>query len=231
MFVINPRSLHGAKKHLVAAMKNQPEIKLVSKELHEKVASGAKLKDVFKMAADLYSLVRGNAAALISFDHLMLTTKVEASSPLEAVPLAFPSNSPNCLMGEALGQRLSVHVPAIGYLERRSLADIQKISAGQRAFGTERTEVETTNGEGKVEAANYPANIITSLVPVGFNKNGSLLLTPLGAERSTLFGFGFIWEYQATGPFSSEAIMLARTYAALFTYEIVKLAANAQKKA
>jgi len=57
--------------------------------------------------------------------------------------------------------------------------------------------------------------------PVGFaKKSGSVLITPLGLERSTPLGFGFIYEYSEEHPFSLVSIMSARTYSSLFTLDI-----------
>jgi hypothetical protein len=178
--------------------------------------------EVFKKAAEVYSAARGNPSAFVCFQHDSLSIQVMSASG-ELGRFDFHSDTPGTLMGKVVTERLSVHVPGFRKLDRRSLEQRRIDSGDAEVFSRQQKEVELVGDDGKVQKESHFSSQIIAVLPMDFTpESGSVLLTPLGIERSTPFAFGFIWEYQRERPFALPAIQEARTISAQFTYHIVK---------
>jgi hypothetical protein len=172
---------------------------------------------LFKHFAEIYSASRGNPAMFVRYDASIQTIVIEFASKT-LIGADFPSNTPTAnLMTRTLTERASVHIPTISGVERKSVLERINESAGRRIFSDMTFDVEFFD-EGKVTTEQYYNRSILEVLPREFNNKdrGAVLLTPLGLERSTELGFGFIFEYQEKCPFSISAIREARTYSAFF---------------
>lgn len=150
--------------------------------------------ETFRQAAAIYSNYAGNPSMFVRFQQMDLTLHVESSSGeltgYERIACEQPTAGPTAI---PLTSRKSVHFPDI------------------RSNRIELFDDCTVEEDRALRVA----------TPVGFSKKtGSVLITPLGLERSTSLGFGFIYEYNEENPFSLASIASARTYSSLFTLNI-----------
>ncbi|MFA6169744.1 MAG: hypothetical protein WCW67_03535 [Candidatus Margulisiibacteriota bacterium] len=180
------------------------------------------MDEVFASSAGIYAGLRNeNATMFLAFSHIGQT--IEVQSAVGRLQGCLPSDQPNSLLGEALGRRrVSLHLPDIAGVERKSLEQRLVGSSGREAICNQTIMVEQFSEEGFFTKAIY-SNRLLAIVPENFSfDRGALLVTPLGLERSTAFAFGAIIEHQENGPFSLEAINEARTLSHVFTWQIVE---------
>ena len=168
-------------------------------EVGKRIASMASAEEVLKQGANLLTEQRGNPMMFVRFSQPDLNIVVESSSGiLRQGHQDFACETPTTgLIAKALIERVSVHIPDISGLFIEAIDD--KDVSREEHFERE----------------------IKSALPLEFGKSdGSALLTPLGLEKSTAIGFGFIFEYNESRPFSLESMIEARAYASLFTLHI-----------
>jgi len=172
-------------------------------------------QEIYRNAAALFSAQCGHPSLIARLNRSSADIQVTSSCDFDNP--RFASDGPTYLMGRALVDKVSIHVPDISGLDKRSVTERISDTGGKKFFDEHRIKVEFIRNE-LLEAVLYPSRNINSLLPVQFEKQaGALLLTPLGIDQSYTIGLGFMLEYQERGPFSFEAIQEARAYSDLFT--------------
>lgn len=179
--------------------------------------------DVFKAGQNFYSRERGTPSAFVRFSQQEMSVTVEsASDELGGKNFSFSSEVPPQLMSRSLIERVSLHIPTIVGIEKQSIDDRILASQGRRAFGVQKSTVQIID-EANQTVEEVQASNVVGLMPSGCDwQIGALLITPLGIEKSTEFGFGFIYEYREDGPFSLKEVKEARALSSLFALQIVK---------
>ena len=179
-------------------------------------------EDIYRQGAKLLNAERGYPSLFAHFDHgdldvTIMSTKGEVGTP------DFPAGNPVTLMEIPLNQRLSMHFPDISGLDRRPDM-VRYQETGGREFSCRATHpVELIDDVGVTSTFSYFSYHLTGVMPEDFIKDrGAVLVTPLGIDRVTMFGYGMMWEYREQGPFSMQEIQEARLLSTLFTKRIIE---------
>jgi hypothetical protein len=196
---VNRRSIDQMQRHYRQRLRVTPEIAGPCGAIEKKLGIQTKPEDVHRTAAGEYASYRRTSSIFVHFEQSDLDIYVQAGSGIFLDgPASFACESPTTgLIARTLIDRVSIHVPDLAKYEVEFISD--NYAAKQAVSG------------------------LRGAMPYGFKRtNGSALITPLGIERSSDLGFGFIFEYDEQAPFSLESIIEARTYSSLFTLKIAE---------
>lgn len=222
-FALSRGSLPTIKQVYGQRLRTAPDTIAANCRRMDQKFSGHKSADsIFANAADAYSSCVGHDSLFACFDHQTVSLEIGSANGALESRAGFHADTPNVLQTKTIGEdRLSVHVPSISGLDRRSL--LQRISdtGGREIFGSKTIDVEYVS-ENKSETGSSFSSGIIGLLPKHFTlEEGAILLTPLGIEQSTPLGFGFFMEFMDNGIFLPVAIHQARTYSTFFTWQII----------
>ncbi|HTY13253.1 MAG TPA: hypothetical protein VMD02_03585 [Candidatus Omnitrophota bacterium] len=199
IFPIRNSSLETMRMEARRRAEALPQLRVPLYEAGRQLAEMESSSRIMSEAAAIVSAHRGTAAMFVRFSQPDLNIIVESSSgSLQQEPQRFGCETPTSgLIARTLIKRVSIHVPDIS------------------ASG-----IEVLEGR-KIEKEETRHDRILDLLPLEFSKSaGAALLTPLGLERSTDIGFGFIFEYSERSTFSLQSMQEAQSYSALFTLHI-----------
>ncbi len=228
LFPIKPGSVTGLRACYTSLLTNTPAARESCRQAAEQLARVEDPDQALKMSAGLYAGARAYPAILIGFNSRDLGLSIESVSPqFQDRDVSLPSYTPNQMLAFPLNSRESVHIPDISGLDRKSPIAMLAESHGQRLFSRNSQAGELISDAG-VTPRSFPNRFVLGAIPNELPAGGgALLFTPLGPDRVTELAYGFIFEYNAEGPFSPASIREARTLSAFFTLSIAeKIAAG-----
>jgi hypothetical protein len=223
LFNINRESVVIMRAFHQARMRDFPRLRPQVERLQAALAPITDPLAALQACAPLHTELTGNSTMFVRYDSADLTHAIESRSGVfQEPPADFIADSPTAnLMAKTLTVRQSVHVPSFANLDKRSIEQVIADTGGKEVYSSRTYQVELV-AENDVTVDTYYNKFIQNIIPYNLKPaEGAVLLTPLGLERSTEFGFGFIYEYRPQ-PFSYRQIMEARALSTAFTLAITE---------
>lgn len=181
-------------------MRSSPSLTSKCQQFIASLAEQKNLAETWRQAASIYTNIRNNESVLVFHDQPSQCLDVLSTSNFFAAnQLELTGEWTSCPLAKVINNdRKTIHVPNLK-------EDLFQYFDDQATL---------------FEEYEYPFRWrVLPDDPFG-KRPGALLITPLGLERSTLFGFGMIIEYQEQGPFDHASILEAQALATAFTYQM-----------